>query len=321
MMRVLVTGAGGFVAGRVIPVLSGAGFGVRAATRTDAFVSGGEGIETVPVGEIGPDTDWRSALKGIEAIVHLAGRAHVMTDTAVEPLAEYRRVNLEGTRELAEQAVAAGVRRFVHMSSVKVNGERAMPDHPFTETDRPAPKDAYGQSKWEAEEALRDIGRERDLEVVVLRPPLVYGPGVKGNFLKLLSLCDKAPPLPLASASNRRSFIHVGNLADAVRLCLSHPAAGGETFLLRDGEDMSMPELIHRLAVALGRPARLFPAPCSLLRTLAILAGRRATAERLLESLVVDDLKIREVLAWQPPFSVLEGLTETAAWYASRNRR
>ena len=320
-MRVLVTGASGFVAGRVIPVLSESGFRVRAATRTAMSFPGNKQVEPASVGEIGPDTDWGSALEGIDAVVHLAGRAHVMAETEAKPLAAYRRVNLEGTRKLAEQAVAVGVHRFVYMSSVKVNGERTTPEHPFTEADTPAPEDAYGQSKWEAEQALHDIGREHGLEVVVLRPPLVYGPGVKGNFLKLLSLCDKAPPLPLASACNHRSFIHVGNLADAVRLCLSHPAAGGETFLLRDGQDLSTPELIRGLASALGRPVRLFPAPRPLLRGLAAAVGRRATAARLLESLVIDDRKILELLAWQPPFGVLEGLTETAAWFASRNRR
>jgi len=320
-MRVLVTGANGFVAAALLPELVATGHDVRAAVRQAEGWTPPEGIETVEVGDIGPDTDWSAALDGVGSVIHLAARTHVMRETETDPLAAYRRINVEGTRRLAEAAASHGVRRLIYLSSIKVNGERTDEGRPFTEDSVPAPEDDYGRTKWEAEQALQEIAgqSESGMGVVVLRPPLVYGPGVKGNFRSLLSLCSRRAPLPLSRIRNARSLIYVGNLAHALRTALEHPAAHNRTFLLRDGEDLSTPDLIRRTAEALGRRARLFPAPTGGLRLAARLSGRSAAAGRLLGSLQVDDRKIREILGWQPPFSVVEGLRATAAWHLSQN--
>lgn len=315
-MRVLVTGATGFVAASLLPVLESAGHRVRAAVRTKAGWTPPDGVEAVEVGEIGAETDWHAALNGIEGVIHLAARTHVMRETETDPLAAYRRVNVEGTRRLAERAAAQGVRQMIYLSSIKVNGERTH-GCPFSEAFLPAPEDAYGRTKWEAEQALREIAGRTGMEAVILRPPLVYGPGVKGNFLSLLKVCESGLPLPLSSVRNARSLIYVGNLAHVLRAGLEHPAAAGQTFLVSDGQDLSTPEMIRQVAEALGKPARLFPAPVSVLRLGTIVPGRSAAVERLLGSLEVDDRKIRKLLAWQPPFSVVKGLRETVAWYLS----
>lgn len=279
----------------------------------------GEGttIEVAPVGSIGPDTDWGAALSGVDTVVHLAARVHVTDETAADPMAAFRQVNVLGTERLARSAAAAGVRRLVFLSSVKVNGEGTR-GRAYTEGDAPAPEDGYARSKWEAERGLARIADETGLEVVVLRPPLVYGPGVKANFLALMRAIDRGLPLPLGAIDNRRSLLFVGNLADAVVRCIGHPGAAGKTFLLRDGEDVSTPELIRRLARALERPARLFPFPPALLKLAAGLAGRREAADRLLGSLTVDDSRIRRELGWAPPHGLDQGLRITAAWYRSR---
>ena len=307
MTRVVVTGATGFIGRTLCPMLAAAGYEVSAITR-DA------------IAEIGPDTDWSTALAGAGAVVHLAARVHKADQSAADPLAAHRRVNTLGTHRLAEAAVAAGVRRMVFASTIKVNGENT-PDEPFRATHAAAPTDPYGISKWEAEQALLQVAAEGAMEAVVLRPPLVYGPGVKGNFLSLLRVCAKAPPLPLALVANRRSLIHVGNLADAIIRCLSHPAAAGRTFLVSDGETVSTPELVRRVAAALGRPARLFPVPPALLRLAGRLTGKSSAVERLLDSLAVDDREIRQVLDWNPPFSMSRGLQETATWFTSHSGR
>ncbi len=307
MTRVVVTGATGFIGRALCPRLAAAGHEVSAITR-----------RVIP--EIGPDTDWSAALAGAEAVVHLAARVHVSAERAADPLAAPRRVNTLGTRRLAEAAAAAGVRRLVFASTIKVNGEKTGAE-PFRATDAAAPRDPYAISKWEAEQALFQVAGESAMEAVVLRPPLVYGPGVKGNFLSLLRLCAKAPPLPLALVANRRSLIHVGNLADAILRCLTHPAAGGRTFLVSDGEALSTPELVRRAAAALGRPARLFPVPPPLLRLAGRLTGTSSTVERLLDSLVVDDREMRRELDWKPPFSMSRGLQETATWFTSLRGR
>jgi len=265
------------------------------------------------VGEIDGTTDWREALHGVHAVVHLAARVHVMRDVAADPLAQYRAVNVDGTLNLARQAAAAGVRRFVFISSIKVNGEERAAA--YTEADTPAPEDAYALSKWEAEQGLRQIAAQTGLEVVILRPPLVYGPGVGANFLALMHAVARGIPLPLGAIDNRRSLIFVGNLADAILCCLEHPAAAGKTFLISDGEDVSTPALVRRMAAALGRPARLVALPIPVLRAAAALVGKSALAIRLLDSLTIDGTAIRHTLGWSPPFTLDEGLRETAAWY------
>ncbi len=313
-MRVLVTGASGFVGRAARPALQARGHEVVGAARNPGQGLGGVEIRRIP--DIDGETDWTEALDGIEAVVHLAARVHVMKETAEDPTAAFRRINLDGARALAEQAAKAGVARLVYVSTVKVNGE-ASADAPFRESDPPAPADPYGESKMHAEKALLQIGQDTGMEVVCVRPPLVYGPGAKGNFLSLLKLCRKGLPLPLGAVDNRRSLIYLGNLADAIAVCVDHPAASGRTFLVRDGEDVSTAELIHRVCASLGTSARLFPAPASLLRLAGSALGKQATVSRLLDSLAVDDGEIRRTLGWTPPHTLDQGLRETADWFLS----
>ncbi|MBL6928370.1 MAG: SDR family oxidoreductase [Rhodospirillales bacterium] len=316
-MRVLVTGATGFVGNALLPELLRAGHSVRAAVWSDLGGDLADGAQAIEVGDIGPETNWDEALEGVEGIIHLAARAHVMNETSSDPLALYRHVNTEGTTRLAEAAGRAGVRRFVFLSSIKVNGERTE-GCPFNEAFVPAPEDAYGITKLEAEQALAAAANQFGMEAVILRSPLAYGPGVKGNFLRLLGICSNGLPLPLSTIRNARSLIYVGNLANALQISLDHEAAAGETFLVSDGEPVSTPDLVRGIAAALGTRARLFPMPETLLRGAAGALGKSAMAERLIGSLAVDDRKIREILAWHPPISMIEGLRETAAWYGQQ---
>lgn len=271
-------------------------------------------------------------------VVHLAARVHVMHDTVTEPLAEFRKVNVIGTERLAKKAATEGVRRFVFVSSIKVNGEKTsflnhhaqqISSNPlsmrenlrsFLEDDAPNPQDPYAVSKWEAEQILRQIAQETGMEVVIIRPPLVYGPRVGANFLKLLKLIKKGMPLPFGLIDNQRSLIYVGNLVDAIITSLEHPAAAGQTYLVSDGEDVSTPELIRRIATSLGRPARLLPIPPALLRFAGHLTGKSAQVERLLDSLVIDSSKIRRELGWVPPFTMEQGLAETAQRFQGSSR-
>jgi nucleoside-diphosphate-sugar epimerase len=274
--------------------------------------------DSIAVGDIGPTTDWRAALQGVQCVVHLAARTHVLHESAADPLAEYRRANVEATERLARQAAAAGVRRLVFMSSIKVNGE-ATHGRPYTETDPPRPEDAYGTSKWETERALARVATESGLEVVVLRPPLVYGPGVKGNFLRLMRLVASGTPLPFASIANRRSLVYVGNLADAVVAAADVPGAAGRTYLVADGEGVSTPDLVRAIATALGARARLLPCPPALLELGAALAGRRAEIARLTGSLQVDASAAARELGWRPRVDLERGLAATARWYHSQS--
>jgi len=270
-------------------------------------------------GDIAANPDWEEVLEGVDTIVHLAARVHVRRDHAADPLAEFRRVNALATERLAE-AASGRARRFVFVSSIGVNGNRTI-GKPFDEADPPHPHSPYAVSKWEAEEALRSIARRSGLEVVVVRPPVVYGPGVPANFLSLMNLVYRGIPLPLPYALNRRSFIGVENLADLLIQCVRHPAAAHQTFLASDGEDVSIHELIERLAGAFGRPYRFLRLPGPCLRFAAAIAGKREVADRLIESLAVNCAKAREVLDWSPPVSLGDGLSATAYWYlASRAR-
>jgi nucleoside-diphosphate-sugar epimerase len=309
--RILVTGASGFVGQALTAALDSAGYQWIAATRNPQLPADSQ---HVVVGDIGPDTDWRAALHGIDCVVHLAARTHVLDDRSNDPYAAYRHINVFGTRALAQQAAATGVRRLIFLSSIKVNGETTV-NHPYTENDTPQPEDAYGVSKFEAEEALKRIGTDTGLETVVLRPPLVYGPGVKGNFLRLLRLIERGIPLPLASINNRRSLVGVANLADAIIACIAPPVAAGKTYLVSDGEDISTPQLISRLASAMGMAPHLLPCPSVLLNSGAALLGKRAVAARLTGSLQVDSGRIRRELGWQPRYSLDQGLKSTAQWY------
>jgi UDP-glucose 4-epimerase len=251
------------------------------------------------------------ALEGSEAVVHLAARVHVVRESAQNTLALYREINTRGTLNLARQAAQAGVKRFVFISTIKVNGEGR--DEPYREIDEPAPMDAYALSKWEAEQGLRRIAQETGMEVVILRPPLVYGPGVKANFLRLLRMVERGWPLPLGSIRNRRSLLYLGNFVDAIRLCVEHPAAAGQTFLLDDGEAISTPDLICAMGLAMGRPVHLLAAPVWVLKFVGALLGKREVVARLTGSLYVDSSAIRLRLGWTPPFSMEAGLAATVA--------
>ena len=314
MKSVLVTGATGFIGNALCKLLIASKYTVRVTMlpTEHAAVLGSE-AEATFVQPLGPDTCWASSLFGIDIVIHLAARVHIMDDPSTNPLDEFRKVNVEGTLKLARDCVSVGVRRFVYVSSIKVNGEENIV--PYTPYSLPKPTDPYGISKWEAEQGLRKIASETALEVVIVRPTLVYGPGVKANFLNMMKIISKGIPLPLASINNKRSLIYVENLVDALAICATHPKAAGQTFLVSDGEDVSTPELIHRTASSIGMPTRLFPFPVTLMRLAGKLIGKSGAVNRLTGSLIVDSSKIREELGWSPPFSMDYGLKETAEWF------
>jgi nucleoside-diphosphate-sugar epimerase len=308
-VRVLVTGASGFVGAVLFRELVRRGHEVRAAVRS----AGSPGaappeLQQVVIPDIAAEFDRRALLEGVDAVVHLAAIAH----RSGSPEAELRRVNVDGAVRLAE-AAAGFVRRFVFLSSVKVHGEDSG-SGAYGEADALEPEDSYGRSKLEAERALTGVAARSGMELVLIRPPLVYGPGVKANFLRLLGWVDSGLPLPFASVHNRRSLIYLGNLVDAIARCAEHPAARGP-FIVSDVETVSTPDLVSRIARALGRPARFLPAPLALLRAAGTIAGRRGEVRRLIGNLVVDPSRARRMLDWRPPYTLDEGLAETARWF------
>jgi nucleoside-diphosphate-sugar epimerase len=312
--KVLVTGATGFVGSSLIKrllqdnidltaaVLNGKGSGVLPADVARVYVQ--------PLSE---SSDYSLALQNMDIVIHLAACVHIMQNTAMNPMQEFRKANLHGTERLARQAAQAGVKRFVFISTVKVLGEETVT--PYREDAPFAPHDPYGTSKAEAETALWRIAKETGLEVVIVRPPLVYGPGVKANFRQLMSVVIRGVPLPFASIHNKRSLIYVGNLADVLACCATHPNADGQTYLVSDVEDVSTPELIQLVAAAVCKSARLFPFPPELMRLVGKILGKSAMIERLVGSLQVDSSKIRRELGWKPPITMEQGLAETAAWF------
>lgn len=322
--HVLVTGANGFVGAALCRRLQEFGFLVRGTVRDQAKLPQCGALES-------KDFEWmvlhdrsdedgiKYALQGVRVVIHLAARVHVMTDDASDPLREFRQVNCVWTERLARAAASQGVHRFVYLSSIKVNGEQSIA--PFTEQDLPKPQDPYGVSKWEAEEALARVSVQTGMETVVVRSPLVYGPGVGGNFLQLLNILRRGIPLPLASIRNQRSFVYLGNLVDALSRCIRDSRAAGRTYLVRDGEDLSTPELVRRLGAAMGSKVCLWPCPTSLLYWIGQVAGKRGMIDRLVGSLQVNSSKIQTELDWHPPFTVDAGLSETAAWFRARTTR
>jgi len=388
-MKFLITGANGFVGKPLCAELLRQGQSVRAAVRVadspienvaasasrrtlaadwipasvSRYGAGHAGMtqEVAAVGSIDGATDWTAALRCVDVVIHLAARVHVMKDAVANPLAEFLKVNLDGTANLARQAASARVKRLVYVSSVKVNGECTLfpstsPLNPlvkqlairlspqagkslvipqageeanekgnlqslgegkrvFSESDKPHPQDSYGVSKWQAEQALHRVAAETGLEVVIVRPPLVYGAEVKGNFAQMLKILSKGIPLPLASVHNLRSLVYVENLVDALIVCATHSAAAGQTYLVSDGEDISTPDLLRQLGDAMGHPARLFPCPPALLKLAGRLTGKADQIERLMGSLQVDSGKIRRELGWAPPYTLEQGLRATADWY------
>lgn len=301
-VRVLVTGANGFIGRALCGVLSRSGVAVNPCVRR----ADGSGSAFV-VGDIDGTTDWRIPLEGCDAVVHLAGRAHQLGERAADPLDAFRRVNVQGSLALFSQAAAQGAKRFVYVSSIGVNGNQTAV--PFTETDAPAPSEPYAVSKLEAEIGLQRLAEETGLELVVVRPPLVYGPDAPGNFGRLLEWVRRGVPLPLGAVHNRRSMVSLGNLVDFIQLCTRSEAAAGQVFLVSDGEDISTTELLRTVARLMHQPARLIPVPATWLEVALVALGARAAARRLCGDLQIDISKARTLLAWSPPWSVLEGLT------------
>lgn len=302
-MRILLTGANGFVGRAAAKALLSLGHEVQQVMRQPAAP------DQIAVGKIDGRTDWRAALAGCDVVLHLAGRAHVMRDVAADPLAAFREVNTAGTLNLARQAAEAGARRLIFVSSVKVCGEQTEPCHPFRHGDTPMPQDPYGLSKYEAEVGLRQTAAETGMDVVVVRPPLVYGPSVKGNFDAMMRAVRRGLPLPFGSiTSNRRSLVALDNLVDLLITCLDQPKAANQTFLISDGEDLSTTDLLHRLGLAMGKSARLLPVPKALLQAGANLLGKGEMAQRLLGDLQVDISHTCQTLGWKPPINVDEGL-------------
>jgi len=308
---VLITGASGFVGAALMQRLTIEGRHAYAAIRTVA-----PNARLAP--DLSADANWLPLLQGIDVVVHTAARVHIMNDKAADPLAAFRETNVAGTLALARQAAETGVRRFIFISSIKVNGEETAPDTAFSAADIPAPIDAYGISKAEAEAGLQQIARDTGMQVVIIRPPLVYGPGVKANFQSMMRWLQRGIPLPFGSIQNKRSLVALDNLVDLITICIDHPAAANQIFLAADGDDMSTPELLRRVAAALGTTAKLFPVPTSMLTGAAHLIGKPAIAQRLCSSLQVDISAARQLLGWQPPLTVDEGLRQTAQWFLSR---
>ncbi len=304
-MNILLTGGTGFVGGHLaVSLAKQPAFSVTIAGRRAKE----ECAKFVIVKSIDESTNWSLGLEGQQAVIHAAARAHIMKDEVADPLAEYRRVNVEGTLNLARQAAAAGLKRFIFISSIKVNGEATVNGQAFSPDDEPAPQDAYGLSKLEAEKGLAQLAAETGMEIVTIRPPLVYGPGVKGNFASMIKLLEKGLPLPLGAVHNKRSLVGIDNLVDLIIRCIDHPAAANQVFLAADGQDLSTIELLRSVGEAMGKPARLIPVPAGMLQLGATLLGKKTMAQRLLGSLQVDISKTCELLDWKPPYTVQEGL-------------
>jgi len=302
MKRLLITGVTGFVGKALCKLAVHHGFVVNGAQRTRSEVS--SCIEPFVVGEINSETGWGNALLDVNVVVHLAARVHVMHDTEADPLAAYRAVNVDGTLNLARQAAAAGVKRFVFLSSVKVHGESTLLRQAFVEADALAPQDAYGWSKYEAEQGLSQLSADTGMEIVIVRPPLVYGPGVRANFASLMRAVQRGMPLPLGAVHNQRSLVALDNLVDFIGICITHPKAANQTFLVSDGQDLSTTELVRCMAKAAGVPTRLLPVPEWVLHAGALVLGKGDAVQRLCGNLQVDITKARSLLSWAPPVSV-----------------
>jgi len=314
MKNVLVTGATGFVGRHLCESLAAVGYAVVGTTRSRVANVASLNCELRTIADVGGEVDWGPILADVDYVVHLAARVHVMREVEEDPLTSFRRVNVMGTEKLLRHKGMRGVRRFVYLSSVKVHGEETT-DAPFSASDRPMPVDPYGQSKLEAEQLVEDVGAELGIETVIIRPPLVYGPGVSGNFVRLLSLVKKGVPLPFGRVENTRSLVGVHNLCDLLRVCLTNADAAGKRFLISDKEDVSTPELIRLIARSMSRSARLIPVPVPMLRLAAKMLGRSAEVSRLIGSLQVDIEETMQTLNWKPPVTLADGIQSTVTWY------
>lgn len=311
-MRVLVTGATGFVGKALVTELVADHHHVVAALRKQSTELPME-VEQKLIGDLSSlsePTTIIDTFDNIEVVIHTAARVHIMKDDAADPLDEFRKVNVEGTEQLARQAAKAGVRRFIFLSSIKVNGESTDNRSPFRETDEPAPEDAYGLSKLEAEQALFEVARSTSMEVVIIRPPLVYGPGVKANFASMIKFIKKGLPLPFGSVSNQRSILAIDNLINFIKCCMVHPAAANQVFLIADGMDVSTTELLQKIAKAFQQSSRLIPVPISLMTFFAKLIGKQNIADRLLGNLQVDISKAQHLIGWKPVISLEQQLNK-----------
>jgi nucleoside-diphosphate-sugar epimerase len=318
-MKVLVTGANGFVGTALVQQLASAGHHVVAhARQTSANLTRFAGHITPVHGSYESLPQWADALDGCDAVVHAAARVHQVRDAAPTPLAAYRLVNVQHTLDLARAAAACEVKRFVFVSSIKVNGEWSAPHQPFSADDAPNALDPYGISKQEAEAGLRTLAAQTGMQTTIVRPPLVYGPGVKANFLTMMRWLERGVPLPLGAIANQRSLVALDNLVDLLQLCLTHPGAANQTFLVSDGHDVSTTELLAKLADALHVKARLVPVPQAWLEAGLGLLGRKAVAQRLCGNLAVDISKTRSLLGWTAPLTLSQGLRATAAHYLSQ---
>jgi nucleoside-diphosphate-sugar epimerase len=314
MSKILITGATGFIGKALCRHLRQAGHTLSGTSRNRSLRAGPENIPLYYVQADQADADWAHPATGADAVVHLAARVHVMKDDSADPLSAFRQANRDATLALAKAAAEAGVKRFLFLSSVKVNGEATI-DTPFSEADAPTPADAYGVSKWEAEQGLSELAQTSNMEIVTLRVPLVYGPAVKGNFLSLLRACARARPLPLGGINNHRSLLYVGNLVSAIEAVLNHAGPVSGTYLMSDGDDLSTPALALGISDALGVPSKVFGFPVGLLRLAATCLGKSAAVDRLTGSLQVDSGKFRDTFTWNPPYTVADGLQSTANWY------
>jgi len=305
-MKILLTGANGFVGGHLVQALEAKpGIDLTATIRRPVEILA---AKTIMVQDLDANTNWSEALKSQDVVIHAAARVHIMKDDAADPMLEYRRTNVEGTLNLARQAAAASIKRFIFLSSIKVNGEETEVGRPFYADDTARPIDDYGVSKAEAEKGLQEISLDTGMEVVIIRAPLVYGQNIKGNFAKLIALVAKGVPLPLAMVKNQRSFVAIDNLVDLIITCINHPKAANQIFLVSDGQDLSTPELLDGMAKAMGRDIRLFPIPLSFLSLVAVIIGKRGEANRLLGSLQLDISKTLDVLDWAPVINFEEGV-------------
>ncbi|MEC8147411.1 MAG: SDR family oxidoreductase [Pseudomonadota bacterium] len=309
-MKILVTGANGFIGKALCKKLRNQQHDVIAAVRRRCNISNVTILEN--------EYSWEKALMNQDILIHTAGLSQVRKDTEIDPLEVYRSVNVQKTRILAQQAAASGVKLFIFLSSIKVNGELTKTNSYFSFRDEASPKEPYSISKWEAEQTLREIAAKTNLKIVIIRSPLVYGPGVKGNFLSLLNLLDRGIPLPFGSIKNKRSLVGLNNLIDLIITCTERPAAANKTFLVSDDDDLSTTELLQRLACALNKPVKLLPFPTSILQLGASLLGRRDTAQRLLGNLQLDISHTKKALDWSPPEGIETCLKETASWYLSK---
>jgi nucleoside-diphosphate-sugar epimerase len=314
MSKILITGGTGFVGKNLSQNLKLKKYRVHMSKRTHQSKAL-DGVKYFNIDEIDSKTKWKDCLAGVDYVVHCAATVNFIKTENISSLNTYQRVNVEGTRNLAEQAAFLGLKRFIFLSSVKVNGEKTIGSSSFKYNDISKPENAYSISKWKAEQALLEISKQTGLEVVIIRAPLVYGEGVKGNFLSLLDSVYKQVPLPFANINNLRSFIGIDNLIDLIICCINHPNAAGKTFLVSDGQDISTPNLIRKVSRLMNKSSRVFPVPQSIIKLLGLLVGKSLEVKRLLESLRLDNSYTREILGWSPVLSLDEGLEKTVRWY------